>query len=347
MCWPTRIRLIITATTTSVNQNQPIMKTAFNYTALFFLAGLAMGSCKKVTNGYLSAQIRYPDNPIQVVRGTVTQTNPVDADGSSAPVLYELLDVRDSATGKHADAVYASHARYLFTSMFDPTLDTTIALLNSIRKLVNTPCFDFNVHTGAFTFYNTTDSVPAGTYTYDIRATNESGSRIYKNIATFTLYDGLSYENDGAACAWFKDGTTTSGTISTPVMTVQRLSTNGDRVILKIEDQNGTPFNPSKNEYIERGDRSSFRTFARFHPLTVTDTALICDFELTPFPIIQGAQGYTIYYRIPSNIARIDPGLAPTNDRIYSVNPRFTFRLWQDGTYLVTIQIPNVTRDPI
>lgn len=323
------------------------MKPILQYIAILLVTGIAIGSCSKVTSGYLSGQIRYPDNPIQIPRGIVTQTNPVDADGSSAPVVYQLLDVRDSATGKHADAVFANHQRYVFISQFDPTIDTTIDMLNSVRKLIDSPCFDFNIHTGAFTFYNTTDSVPTGTYIYDVKATNESGSKIYKNIATFTLIDGLPYENDGAACAWFQDGTTASGGMSTPAMTIQRLSTNGDRVILKIEDQNGTPFNPANNEYIKRGDRSSFQTFARFHPLTVTDTALICDFELTPFPLIQGAQGYTIYYRIPSNIAKIDPGITPTSNRIYSVNPRFTFRLWQDGTYLVTIRIPNVTRDPI
>jgi len=317
------------------------------YIGLVLLAGLVTNSCQKVTHGYLSEQIRYTDNPIQIARGIVTETNPVDADGSSAPVTYELLDVRDSATGKHADAIYANHQRYVFIRQFDPAKDSTIDLLNSVRKLVNEPCFDFNVHTGAFTFYSTTDSVPLGTYTYDVKATNESGSRIYKDVGRFTLYDGLPYENDGAACAWFQDGTTTSGDIGTPQMKIERLSTNGYRVMLKIEDQNGTPFKPSKNEYIERGDRSSFRTFARFHPLTVTDTALICDFELTPFPIIQGAQGYTIYYRIPSNIARIDPGITPAGTRTYSVNPRFTFRLWQGGTYLVTIHLPKVTRDPI
>jgi hypothetical protein len=315
--------------------------------AFLSLAALALGSCQKVAHGYLSQQIRYPDAPIEIPRGIVTQTNPVDADGSSAPVVYQLLDVRDSATGKHADGVFTHHQRYIFTGQFDPTVDTTVAMLNSVRQLIDSPCFDFNIHTGAFTFYNTTDSVDLGTYTYDIKATNEWGTRTYKNIGTFTLYDGLPYENDGAACAWFQDGTTSNGGLPTPKMTIQRQSTNGDRVILKIVDENGTPFNPSKNEYIPRGDRSSFQTFARFHPLTVTDTALICDFELTPFPIIQGAQGYTIYYRIPSNIGLIDPGYAPTAARIYSVNPRFTFRLWQDGTYLVTIQVPNVTRDPI
>jgi len=323
------------------------MKSISKYFALILVAAIAAGSCSKVSKGYLSQQIRYPDNPLRIPRGIVTQTNPVDADGSSAPVVYELLDIRDSATGKHADAVYANHYRYVFTSLFDPAIDSTVDLLNSTRKLIDSPCFDFNIHTGAFTFYNTTDSVPTGTYVYDIKATNENGSKIYKNIATFTLYDGLPYENDGSACAWFKNGTSSNGGLPNPTIDITRQSTNGDRIILKIVDKNGVPFNPSQNEYIPRGDRSSFQTFARFHPLIVTDTALICDFELTPFPIIQGAQGYTIYYRIPSNIGKIDAGLAPTTDRIYSINPRFTFRLWQNGTYLVTIKVPGVTRDPI
>ena len=44
------------------------MKTIHPYIVMLFLAGIALGSCNKVTSGYLSAQIRYPDNPIQVPR---------------------------------------------------------------------------------------------------------------------------------------------------------------------------------------------------------------------------------------------------------------------------------------
>lgn len=315
--------------------------------AFLVLAGTVLGGCKKVPNGYLSSQVRYPDNPIQIQRGVVTQTSPVDADGSSAPVSYELLDIRDSATGKHADPVYLKQDRYIFTALFDASVDTTVALLNSIRQKVSAPCFDFNVHTGAFTFYGTTANVPLGTYTYDIKATNESGSKIYKNIGTFTLYDGLPYEIDAGGCAWFLNGTTTSGDLGAPQVSIRQLSTSGDRVILKIVDKNNTPFNPQNNEFISRGNRSDFETFAKFNPLIVSDTALTCDFELTPFPFAPAAQGYTIYYRIPSQFVLIDPGYTPTADRIYSVNPRFTFRIFQDGVYEVTVKINNVTRSPI
>jgi hypothetical protein len=323
------------------------MKTSFKNIIYILFAVALVNACTKVPSGYLSSQIRYPNSPDSVPIGTVKQLNPVDNDGSSSPVVYELLDIRDANTHQHADSLYWKQERYVFASQFIASVDTTVDLLNSIRTKISAPCFDFNIHTGALTFYGTTANVPAGTYEYDVKATNEAGSKIFKNAGIFILYHAKPYENDGAACAWFQDGTTTSGTISTPTMDIQQLSTSGDRIILELADKNGTPFNPKLNEYIPRGDRSSFQTFAAFHPLIVTDTALICDFELTPFPIVPGAQGYTIYYRIPSNKGLIDPGIAPSSSRIYSINPRFTFRLFQDGTYLVKIQIPNVTRDPI
>jgi hypothetical protein len=303
-------------------------------------------SCQKAQNGYLSSQIRYRDSPIQVQRGNVVQTFPVNSDGSSAPITYELLDIRNATTHKHADSLYLNQSRYIFISLFNASVDTTIALLNTHRKLINAPCFDFNIHTGAFTFYGTTANVPLGTYEYDIKATNQNGSKIYKNIGTFTLFDGPAYVINAGGGAWFQNGTTTNGDIGSPVVTIQRLSTTGTLAILKIVDKKGVAFDPSKGEYISRGDRSDFETFAKFHPLIASDTSLTCNFEVTPFPFQPAAQGFTIYYRIPSQFVKIDDGFTPTSARIYSANPRFTFQLFQEGTYLITVQLQHVTRTP-
>lgn len=315
----------------------------------FLLAALILSAsaCKKAPNGYLSAQLRYPNFPIMVQRGVLKETDPINNDGSSAPVIYELLDIRDATTHKHADSLYWKQERYTFIGHFDPEVDTTVALLNTKRKIVNEPCFDFNVHTGAFDFYNTTINVPLGTYEYDIRATNEAGSRVYNNICTFTLFDGDPYEVETGGGAWFQDGSTASGDIGQPLVNVERISLEGNRVILKIVDKNGTPFNPKNQEIIKRGDRSSFESYAKFHPVIYTDTAMICDFELPPFPFSPSSFGYLMYYRIPSKYGRLDAGVPPTADRIYSVNPRFAFHLYQEGTYIVTVKIKNVTRDPI
>ena len=44
---------------------------------------------------------------------------------------------------------------------------------------------------------------------------------------------------------------------------------------------------------------------------------------------------------------QIDAGLTPTPDRGYSANPRFTVRIFQEGTYLITVKLQHVVRDPI
>jgi len=323
------------------------MKTVRSYSRLFFAVLITLTACKKAPMGYLSDQIHYPYYPIMIQRGVIKETDPINNDGSSAPVVYELLDIRDATTHKHADPLYANHDRYVFTARFDPTVDTTVALLNAKRKLVNAPCFEFNKHTGAFDFFGTTVFAPLGTYEYDVKATNEAGSRIYKNLSSFTLFDGDPYSIENGGGAWFQDGTTTSGDIGQPLVYIKRLSTDGERVILKIVDKNGTPFNPKNKEILKRGDRSDFETYARFHPVIITDTTMICDFELTPFPFSPSSFGYLMYYRIPSNFAKLDAGLTPTPARIYNVNPRFAFHIYQDGTYEVTVKIKNVTRDPI
>jgi hypothetical protein len=320
-----------------------------NYKILLVaLIATSVIACVKAPHGFLSSQIRYRDNPIQVQRGNVVQTSAVDNDGSSAPVTYELLDVRDALTHKHADSLYKNRSRYIFTGQFDPKTDTTVALLNTRRKLVDAPSFEFNSHTGAFTFYGTTVDVPLGKYEFDITATNQNGTKTFKNIANFNLYDGDVAEIEPGGDTWFQDGTTASGDIGAPIVTVAKLSKTGTLAILKIVDQNGVPFNPKNNEYIVRGDRSSLKTFASFHPLIASDTSLTCNFEVIPFPYQEDPSlGFNIYYRIPGKFAKVDPGITLTPDRGYSVNPRFIFRIFQEGTYLITVKLPRVTRDPI
>lgn len=319
-----------------------------NYKVLLFaLIVTSIAACVKPPHGFLSTQIRYRDSPIQIVRGNIVQTSAVDNDGSSAPVRYKLLDIRDAVTHKHADSIYKNRDRYVYISQFDPQVDTTVALLNSTRKIVSSPAFEFNEHTGGFTFFGSSANAPLGLYEFDISATNENGTKIYKNVANFNLYDGPVADIDQGGSAWFKDGTNDNGDLGQPSVTVTKLSTKGTLAILKIVDKNGVAFNPKNNEYLKRGNRSDFTTFAKFHPVTVSDTSLTCNFEVIPFPFQGAAQGFLIYYRIPSKFVKIDPGFTPTSGRNYSYNPRFSVRISQEGTYLITVKLKHATRDPI
>jgi hypothetical protein len=322
------------------------MKT--NYKILIVaIAVVSIAACVKAPHGFLSTQIRYRDSPIQVQRGVTVQTTAVDNDGSSAPVSYQLLDIRDVVTHKHADSIYKNRPRYIYTGIFDPKTDTTVALLNTKRKLVNLPCFEFNEHTGGFTFYGTTVDVPLGRYEFDIKATNENGTKTYNNVGLLNMYDG-DPENDGPGDTWFQDNSSASGDLGAPTVTITKLSKLNTLAILEYVDKNGVPFNPKKKEYITRGDRTSLVSFAAFHPLIVSDTSLTCNYEIAPFPFQPDPSlGLNIYYRIPSNIALIDPGFTPTPARIYSVNPRISIRLFETGTYLIKVKLQHVTRSPL
>ena len=111
---------------------------------------------------------------------------------------------------------------------------------------------------------------------------------------------------------------------------------------MKIVDKNGVPFNPKAGEVIARGDRPIFENYAKFNPVIITDTAMICDFEVAPFPLAKYVTpatdwGHLMYYRIPSTYVAIDG----RTTGMYSANPRWDFQLKLEGTYIVEIKLTD------
>lgn len=315
--------------------------------AVAFAGLLAFIACKKVPVGYISDQIRYVSDTIRVPKGTnySTDARGFEVDGSSYPISVKLLEVRDAATGKPVSFFTDKHDVYIFTALFDPNSDTTVALLDKKRKKESLPPVQMVEKSGQLMFNTGTMDIPNGNYTFDIQLNNGSGQKIFKDISTIQIQDiPFKIESSGGT-AWFQDNTTTSGDIGVPTITFKKLSNDGFQVRLKITDKQGTPFNPKKGELIKRGDRPTFETYAKFHPVQYTDTTMVCDFELTPFPMLEyPGYGYLMYYRIPSNFVTVDAGVTPTPASIYSVNPRFAIRVLQAGTYEVTVKVPKVIR---
>ena len=165
---------------------------------MLFLAGIAIGSCNKVTSGYLSAQIRYPDNPIQVARGIVTQTNPCRCRRSPAPrwsINYWISAIQPP--GKHAGRdIRQPLSLYLHRRIFDPTIDTTPSTMLRFRPSAHRlPLLRFQHPHGRLHIlqYATGQRPRTGTYTYDVKATNESWKQdLYEHRHLLTLYDGLA-----------------------------------------------------------------------------------------------------------------------------------------------------------
>lgn len=312
---------------------------------LFILA--AAVSCKKIPVGYISDQIRYVNDTFRVPRGTNYRADPkaFELDGSNYPISVKLLEVRDLATGKPTTLFSEEKEVYIWTALFNPDTDTTVELLNRKREKKMVPPLEIVEKSGQLIFNEGSINIPTGNYSFDVQVSNGSGTKTFRDISVIQILDQPFRQEGAPGCAYFIDGTNTYGDLATPVMTYRKVSDEGYQVRLKIVDKNGVPFNPNAGELIRRGDRPTFETYAKFNPVEYTDTTMVCNFELTPFPILEyPGYGYLMYYRIPSEFAIIDPGITPTEEPIYNVNPRFAFRLLVAGTYEVTIQMPQVTR---
>jgi len=124
-------------------------------------------------------------------------------------LLYQLLDIRDAVTHKHADSIYKT-GPVIFIQACLTWKPITVALLNTKRKLVNLPCFDFNVHTGGFTFYGTNVSgCPLEGRSSTHEQLMKNGTKLTTTWA-LNMFDG-DPENDGPGDTWFQDNSTASG----------------------------------------------------------------------------------------------------------------------------------------
>lgn len=315
---------------------------------LGLLTGLA--ACSKIENGFQSDNIRYKSNVILAKRGmSLTMSDRINADGSTPPYSFELLNLRDAATGGPAPKEFTTDYEILVFKegmVFNAETDTTVELLNQKREVVKKPPMEFNKVSGQLIFNRASANLPLGNYAFDVNFTNGRGTKLFENLASIQIVDPtiedmfeVTYQAATGSSASEVFTTTTA-----PQVTCKKVSNDGARVILKIIDKLGQPFNPKAGEIVKRGDRPMFESHVKFNPVVTTDTALICDFEVAPFPLTKLVDkagtdwGYLNYYRIPMKFASVD-GL-PNNN----VNPVFGFRVLMEGTYIVEVRLPSVTR---
>ena len=308
-------------------------------------------SCSKIIPGFLSPTLGYTDKTIVCKRGlALVQSQKVNFDGSTSPIDFKLLELRDTSGGKLPPEFTQTYDVLQFKpgQTFDPTTDTTIDLVNAKRENIKTTPFVFSESTGQFTFNRASGNLPIGTYPFDLSAKNIHGQTMLHSAGVIKVQDPTDddlFVQNSTASSGFSDLTGASTAAKVPIVSFQKQSTDGARIILKIVDKNGRPFNPKAGEIITRGGRPSFENYAKFHPIIFTDTAMICDFEVAPFPLahyvdaVQDWQ-YLMYYRIPSQFVAIDGMPAPTG---YSDNPYVNFQIKLEGTYVVQVKLLDAT----
>jgi len=319
--------------------------------SLLILVTTGITACKKIDEGFLSETMRYKDNDIYCLRGLpLIQSDRINIDGSTPPIKFKMLNLRDSSGGKAPAAFTTEYDVLMFKpgETFDINTDTTVEELNKKRELKHVPPMDFNEVSGQFTFNRGAVNIPLGRYTFDIEASNVRGKKMFPEFGHINVVEpsqeDIFVQEDNVDNA-FDNLTGAATPAKNPKVTFTKVSNEGARIILKITDKLGKPFNPKAGEIIKRGDRPVFENYARFNPVIVTDTAMICDFEVAPFPLANYKDastdwGHLIYYRIPSKYVTIDG----FKDGQFSANPRFAFSIKMEGTYIVEFRLIDALR---
>jgi len=311
-------------------------------------------ACKKVENGFQSTNVRYKNSELIAKRGLILyQSDQINADGSTPPYTFKLVNLRN-LDGTPAPKEFTTE--YEITvfkpgQSFNAETDTTVALLNAKRETIKTLPMIFNEKSGQLSFNKGSANIPLGKYIFDIEMTNVTRTSLFPSIATIEVQDPLPDDlfviTDNVTNA-FSDQTGAVTAHKNPIITCTKISNEGARAILKMVDKNGTVFNPKEGEIIKRGDRPVFENYAKFNKVIETDTALICDFEIAPFPLVKYVTpstdwGFLMYYRIPSEFVTIDgPQFAPDKGT-FSVNPRWSWQLKLEGTYVIQVKFTDVT----
>lgn len=311
---------------------------------------VALTGCKKIEEGFMSDLVRYKDKIILCKRGMpLVKSAPIEGDGSTPPYSFRMVNLR-TQDGKPAPAEFDTEYELLVFKdglAFNPETDTTVELLNKKREVQKIKPMIFNEKSGQIVFNRGSVNLPLGEYDFDVEMTNVRGTRVFPSIGQIHVLDPynedfFTFISSGGASATPNEDFTD---MRAPQVTCTRVSGDGARVILKIVDKNGTPFNPKAGEIIRRGDRPTFENYAHFNPVQVNDTAMICDFEVAPFPMAKYVTpatdwGFLIYYRIPAEFVHVDNKGARTE----SANPRFEFRIMMEGTYIVQVKLQDALR---
>lgn len=306
-------------------------------------------ACKKVPDGFISPNIRYEETPILVPQGIVKVSSALTLDGSAMPIKVKLLHIYDRTTGKIVDDIFnKKYPIKVWTGLYDPKIDNTLEKINAKRKDSLVLPISINQYSGQLEANIATLNLPLGEYEFDLEVSNSAGSKVYPKIGKFNLNAAAPYEIPaaGSQVAMKVGAETTTKVLSPTIITVKKLAETPDKIIVKITDKNGVPFNASAGEIGRRpagGTSTGFLQTMDLYSLSVTNYADRMEFiyGTVPFPLASLGNGFNYYYRIPAPFVHFDDPSLPDNQ--YSCNARFSFRAFVPGTYEVTVKVPGVT----
>jgi hypothetical protein len=287
--------------------------------------------CTKYAKGFLSPYIDYAVNQLVITRGRNSVSYTLNTDGSTTPMTVSWAHIYDSA-GNIVDTLFTrKYATTIWTAAYDPTVDTTFALLTSLLGTDSLPAVYVNPSNGEITTYASTLNIPLGTYTMDIRITNPGGTETLSKLMSLTFVDGAFIETSPEQ-GNFRNNTLVAGTASTgpgffngpnnpfDSVVITRVAESPSQLVVVVTDKFGTPFNVANGELVKRPNAGldpnppflpNLQDYS-FGTYQASDTGFSVQFPIVPFPTagqistVSQGDGNNMYYRIPAQYVTID-----------------------------------------
>ncbi len=310
-------------------------------------------SCEKVQDGYISDTILYYTNPIIVSSGVTSYSITPNLGGSSYPVKFELLDVKDSL-GNSTDELTKLRDLYIWNAPYNSLTDTTLDLILAKREISESDVTMKLIEgSGQFLFTEATSQCKDGTYSVSMKMSNSAGERIFNDVVKIKL-QSIPYKevtlnwNIALADPGFVDPGGPGGWMSQymPKLEMVNDPEGPNKIHIQVCDKNGSPFSWKKGEIVPRGDRPRLELATPWSKPEYTDTEAIFEYPFVPFPFgVTTSEGVTTdywYYRIVANHCAID-GYVPQK---WHNNILFGFFWYQPGEWFVKMTWPMTTRIP-
>lgn len=304
-------------------------------------------ACTDVPDGYISDTILYYANPFVVPAGATTYSQAPNVGGSSVPVKFEIIEVKDEA-GNVTDELTQGRRLLMWTSPYNSYTDTTLELIHAKRVYVEgEPTMRILERSGQLLFTESTSECEPGTYSISMKMSNTAGERIFKDVLKVRLEKQTAVS--GAANWAIEDTKGINPYYWTNNPASFEFTHNPDgpnKIHVRVCDQNGNPFNWATGEVARRGERPCLEYATPWAETIYTDTEAIFEYPFTPFPFgnISSGDGTWstdyCYYRIKSDYVGIDG----YDSRRYNADITFFFTLYVEGEWTIDIKYPTINR---
>ncbi|WP_165823824.1 DUF5007 domain-containing protein [Pseudochryseolinea flava] len=323
------------------------------YISLTFLfsALLFLNACEPDEQGFISDLITYSQNPFNVTQGSVALSNAIVSDGSTLPLRVKLLEIRNKQTGEVATELMKEFNTTVYTSQITQR-DTTFELVQSKIEKRSWPVFKINEEGGQLQFSPETVNVPVGEYTFDVEVSNDSGSKVFKDICTIRILTGNPVPNIAAQVVTYATKKDEEGNTKTVIdypgfsVSSTRAESSENTIMFKFVDKDDEAIDPIKFGFREliREQANDYKfsdatPWLGGKPKSVTSEGVTYTFPLGPFPYnwISGGKAFRFAY-IPSGSAATEfldkNGVNAFDVKIYTDS----FKIKREGAYVFTVK---------